>query len=190
VRLSRWLRDPTSQSSDPQGVAQHGRGDRLWVTASRRLWLLSCCRPSPCAPLSPPFSPPSCLWGGKPPPGVSLHAAPWLKHRGLERHSCRGRGKRPQPVTALSTSAQEQHLPCVRSRDGCGRQPQTQWLETHLLKLVEVASPGLKVLAGQVPPGASGHSGSWPFPEPAVLLGSGPLLGITPMSCFHGPASV
>lgn len=36
-------------------------------------------------PLSPSFalvSLPSCLWGGKQPPGVSLHAAPWLKcHR-------------------------------------------------------------------------------------------------------------
>ena len=45
---------PTSQSSDPRGMAQHGRGPGLWVTASRRLWLLSCCRLS-AAPLFPPF---------------------------------------------------------------------------------------------------------------------------------------
>ena len=51
-------------------------GDRIMETvASVLLQALPLC------PSFPPLSPPSCLWRGRPPPGVSLHAVSWLKHR-------------------------------------------------------------------------------------------------------------
>lgn len=105
----------------------------------------------------PPFSllsPPSCLWGGKQPPGLSLHAAPWLKRHPPTRNAT------DSPAGAEGSSRSPQRLfprlPGSSTRPVFGRRPQTQWLQTYLLKLVEVASPGLKLLAGQVPPGASG----------------------------------